>query len=626
MSSHSQFSLLRQRRFGPFFATQFLGAFNDNVFKNALLLLVTFYVTDLAISSDLLVPLGGGIFILPFFIFSALAGQLADKYDKATLIRKVKLAEIVIMALGAAAFLTQSVWVLFALLFAMGSQSAFFGPAKFALLPQALRRDELVGGNALVEMGTFLAILLGTIAGERLLNADPQAGMFVAASVVLFAVAGYLTSRGIPSAPASNPDLKVSFNWFAETARLMRYARESEPVFLSILGISWFWFFGSLILAQVPNYSKLVLNGDASVSTVLMAAFSIGVGLGSLACERLSLGRIELGLVPLGALGMTVFALHLGFADGLPAAETLVGAKAFLGTWAGWRVLLDIALVSFSGGLFIVPLMAYVQEKTPEDRRARVIAALNVLNALFMVVAALLSTALLAAGLTIPGLFVVVALMNAAVCVFIFTKVPEFVLRFLVWALVTLVYHVRTRGMQHIPEEGPAVVAFNHVSYVDALVLMAVIRRPVRFMVHKSVWQWPVFRHAFKLYGAMPIASAKDDPQMMEAAFERAAEYLEAGDIVGLFPEGAITRDGELKPFRRGIERLVKTTPVPVVPIALRGLWGSFFSHSGPGAFAGKLAKLFERVEVIAGQPVPAAEVTAQRIEDEVRALRGDWR
>jgi hypothetical protein len=621
--------LLLRRRFAPLFVTQFLGALNDNLFKNALLVLATFHTAASAQHSALLVNLAAGIFIAPFFLLSPLAGQLADKLERARLIRAVKLAEIGVMLLGAAALLLASVPLLLLALAAMGAQSAFFGPVKYAILPQHLHRDELVAGNALVELGTFLAILLGTTLGGLAMSKAATGPAIVALAVLAVAAAGWYASRAIPPAPAPSPDLVLNHEPFGAAADTFRHARQSTPVWLSVMGISWFWFFGALILAQVPGYTRGVLHAGPQVATLLLVAFSLGIGLGALLCARLSGRVVELGLVPLGAAGMTVFALDLAFA--YPAAvpahgAALADAAAFLDSAGAWRVLLDVVALAASAGVYVVPLYAYVQQSAEQASRARVIAANNMMNALFMVAAALTGAGLLAAGLDIAHLFITVAAMNVAVAVFIFTRVPAFLIRLLMWALVHSVYRIEREALEHIPLHGAALLVCNHVSFVDALLIAAVSPRPVRFVMDHRIFALPVLRAVFRAGGAIPIAPAQEDPRMLERAYDAIAAALKRGELVCIFPEGRITSDGELNPFKRGVERIVQRTPVSVVPLALRGLWGSFFSRHAGRAMRGVPRRLWSRLAVVSGAPVPAAQVSAEGLQRMVATLRGEQR
>ena len=619
-----QFGLLRTRRFAPLFGTQFLGAFNDNLYKNALIVLLTFQSAQwTTLAPELLANLAAGIFILPFFLFSATAGQLADKYDKALIARLTKLLEVAIMAVAAAGFWLHSLPVLMTALFLLGLQAALFGPVKFAILPQHLHPDELVGGNALIEAGTFVAILVGTLAGGLLAGAVAQP-MWIAVGGLLVAVLGYLTSRDIPPAPAPDPGLKINLNPITETWHNINFARSNRTVFLSILGISWFWLYGALFLAQFPAYTKNVLGGGEATVTMLLAIFTVGIGLGSLLCERMSGKHVEIGLVPFGSIGLTLFGIDLYFAS--PVGLVGNGTHellALLSIPAIWRVLFDLMMLGVFGGFFIVPLYALVQIRSAPEQRARIIAANNILNALFMVVGALGAAAALGAGLSIPALFGLAALLNALVAIYIYGLVPEFLLRFMAWMLVKAVYRLRTEGIEHIPTEGPALLAANHVSFADAVVIMGASPRPIRFVMDYRIFRIPVLSFIFRHCGAIPIASAKEDPVMMEKAFAEVSTALENGELVGIFPEGGITRDGEVQVFRSGISRILAANPVPVVPLALSGLWGSFFSRVDGHAMKTPFRRgLFSSIVLRAGMPL-AADVTPAQLREQVRALRG---
>ncbi len=623
-----QFGLLKQKRFAPFFATQFLGAFNDNLFKNALVVLLTFQaVRWTTLKPELLANLAAGIFILPFFLFSATAGQLADKYDKARLARLVKVLEMAIMGVAAAGFFLTSLPVLMGALFLLGCHSTLFGPVKYAILPQHLREEELVGGNALIEAGTFVAILIGTLAGG-LLAGSVAHPVWIAVGGFVVALAGYLTSRGIPAAPAPAPELKVNLNPLSETWRNIAFARENRTVFLSILGISWFWLYGALFLAQFPAYGKFVLGGGESSVTLLLATFTVGIGVGSMLCERMSGKHVEIGLVPFGSIGLTLFGLDLYFAS----PTGLAGAAphellALLAMPAVWRVLFDLLMLGMFGGFFIVPMYALVQLRSSPEHRARIIAANNILNALFMVVGALGAAALLGEGLSIPALFGLGALLNAAVALYIYGLVPEFLLRFIAWLLVKAVYRLRTSGLAHIPHEGAAVLVANHVSFADAVIIMGASPRPIRFVMDHRIFRTPLLGFIFRHCGAIPIASAKEDPVMLEAAFAEVGRALENGDLVGVFPEGHLTRDGELQPFRPGISRILAANPVPVVPMALSGLWGSFFSRIDGSAMQTPFRRgVFSDIALQVGAPVPPGEATPEHLQQKVLALRGACR
>jgi len=426
-------SLLRSRRFGPLFVTQFLGAFNDNLFKNALVVLLTFQTAQwTSLSPGLLANLAAGLFILPFFLFSASAGQLADKYDKALLARLTKQLEIAIALLIGAGFWLHSLTILLAGLFLLGLQSTLFGPVKYAILPQHLDEAELVGGNALIEAGTFVAILVGTLAGGLLAGLENGAQWLVAICL-LVAITGYLGSRRIPAAAPPEPGLRLNPNPFDETRRSIGFAREDRTVFLAILGISWFWLYGALLLAQFPAYAKDVLGTAEGGVTLLLAIFTLGIGSGSLLCARLSGQHVEIGQVPLGALGLSLFGLDLALASPAVAPAAPLGLSALLAAPGTLHVLADLFALGLSGGLFIVPLYALMQLRSAPAHRARIVAANNILNALFMVAGALSAALLLGAGLSIPELFGIAALANAILALGLFSLQPDFLRRCGLW-------------------------------------------------------------------------------------------------------------------------------------------------------------------------------------------------
>ena len=626
MAEHSQFRLLAERRFGPFFGVQFLGAMNDNVFKQALVILLAYQTASFTtLASDTLQNLAQALFVLPFFLFSATAGQIADKYEKSGLITVTVAIELACMALGAVGLLTQNLALLLAALFLGGMQSTLFGPVKYAILPQQLKDTEIVGGNGLVEMGTSIAILAGMVYGGWMVTQAGWGVAGVAASAMAFSAAGIALSRLIPKAPAADPALRINWNPITETWRNLRFARRNRTVFLSILGISWFWFYGSMLVTQFPNLSKNILQADEHVVTLLLVVFSIGIGVGSLLCERLSGHKVEIGLVPFGSIGLTVFGIDLWLAGAGHLAHGPVALGEFVRDPGHWRLLADLLLIGLFGGFYIVPLYALVQIRSEPSHRSRVIAGNNILNAVFMVGAAALAIGLFQAGLTIPQLILVTALLSAAVAIYIYTLVPEFLMRFIVWMLIHSVYRLKKTGLENVPEEGPAVIVCNHVSLVDALVIAAACRRPIRFVMDHQIFRLPILSFVFRTGKAIPIASAKQDPQMMERAFDEVSRALRAGDLVAIFPEGRLSDTGELAPFRAGIARILERDPVPVVPMALQGLWGSFFSRKG-GAAMTKPWRLrpFASIGLAVGAPLAAAPPEA--LQARVRALREDWR
>lgn len=530
------------------------------------------------------------------------------------------------MTAAALALFANSLFTLMLLLFLMGTQSTFFGPVKYSIIPQHLTPEEVVGGNGLVGMGTFLAILLGTLTGGVLIQCA-HASIWVGGSLLAVAVAGWLASRCIPDAPPPDPEMTLRWNIFSQTWRTIGFGRRVHSVFLSILGISWFWLLGAAYLTQIPNFTREVLRSNEGVVTLLLTMFSVGIGAGSLLCERLSGRKVELGLVPLGSIGLSVFGFDLFLAYEAPPVTELMGVGAFLASDGSFRVLADLVLIGVFGGFYIVPLFAFVQTRTEPAHRARVIAANNILNALFMVLSTISGVMILGVlDLSIPTFFLILAIANVLVALYIYSVVPEFTMRFLIWVLTHTMYRVRHRGLENIPDEGAAVLACNHVSLVDGPLIAGAVRRPIRFVMYEPIYRTPVLHFIFKTGKAIPIASRKENPAAYEAAFEKIGEALDAGDLIGIFPEGRLSSDGELGAFRKGIEKILERNPVPVVPMALRGLWGSFFSRAHGPAMSRPFARFWSRVELVADAPIPGESVSAERLRERVAELRGDAR
>ena len=620
-----QFALLKQRRFAPFFATQFLGAANDNLFKFALTVLVTYQLQVSWLPPQMAGLVIGALFILPFLLMSATAGQWADKHDKATIMRHTKLMEVVIMAIAVVGLIGQMVPLLLVCIFLMGLQSTLFGPVKYAYLPQHLSERELTGGNGLVEMGTFVAILLGNVAGGLLMSI-PQLGVqWVAGACLGVALLGWLASMRIPTSPASDPGLKLNWNPFSETWRNLQLARQYPSVFRSLLGISWMWFFGAVFLSQFPSFARDVLGGNEQVASLLLVVFSVGIAVGSLLCETFSHRHVEIGLVPIGALGMTVFAFDLYLASQAvvpPASGGLLSVGEFVAQPAHWRVMADLALLAFSAGFYSVPMYALIQLRAQPSHRARIIAANNILNALFMVVSSLLAGAMLGAGFSIPQVFGATALLNIVVVGYVFWLMPEYIVRLVMLVVTRVVYRLKVRGDEHLPTEGAAILVCNHVSFVDAVILGVCSPRPMVFLMDHRIFKTPGIGWFFRAVKAIPIAPQKEDPEAYEQAFERARQVLRDGDLLCLFPEGAITKDGRMQPFKAGIMKILASDPVPVIPAALHNLWGSTFSRIDGAAMARPLRRgLFNRIGLVVGEPIPPEAVTPEALQVRVQGL-----
>ncbi|MEF1328714.1 MFS transporter [Vibrio sp. M260121] len=611
------------KRFFPYFVTQCLGALNDNIYKNVLLLMVTYSQIDsLPMSVDLFVNLAAGLFILPFFLFSAHAGAIADNMDKAKLIRRLKLIEFVIMSCAATAIMTQSAILMLVLLFMTGTQSAYFGPVKYALLPQALKPNELVKGNAWVEMGTFLSILIGTLSAGLLL-AIPN-GMLVASCIVItLSLLGFLSSANIPSLPSKKSD-KVKFEPITGLKKTLKLAQKQRGIWMSILAISWFWFMGATYLTQFPNFAREHLFADSTVVSLLLALFSVGIATGSWLCEKLSFNQVELGILPFGILGLTIFSADLLWA--VPAIESFPSqyydVQSFIAQSSHIRVMIDLFLVGVSGGVFIVPLYAFIQSRSEEGECAQSIAANNIMNALFMVASAAVSILVLSVlEFSIVELFAILAVGNFIVAIYVYRQVPEFTQRFISYLLSHCLYRVSVTGRQHIPEQGAALIVANHVSYVDALILMGTSTRPVRFVMDKSISELPVLKYVFRHAGVIPICSPRKCAETCKRAFEQIEQALNNDEVVCIFPEGRLTSNGELGEFRPGVEKILKRTPVPVIPMALKGLWGSFFSHKNGHALTKRPTRFWSRIEVNIGELLQPTTLDRHLLQKEVQDL-----
>jgi 1-acyl-sn-glycerol-3-phosphate acyltransferase len=623
-----QFALLRQRRFAPFFWTQFLGAANDNLFKFAFTVLVTYQLQLAWLPPALAGLLIGALFILPFLLFSATAGQLADKFDKTRLIRLVKTLEIGIMALAAWGFFATAVPALLACVFLLGIHSTLFGPVKYAYLPQHLSERELTGGNGMVEMGTFVAILLGNVVGGLLIAVPTVGAHQVAIAGLVLAVAGRVTAQWVPASPATDAGLRINWNPVSETWRNLKLAHGNPVVFRSLLGISWMWFFGAAFLSSFPAFAKQVLHGDEQVASLLLVVFSLGIGTGSLLCETLSRRHVEIGLVPLGAIGMSLFAIDLYFAsNAVPQPDMPWTLAQFIGVGAHWRVLADLALLALCAGVYSVPMYALIQLRSQATHRARIIAANNILNALFMIASSLLAGLMLYAGASVPQVFLAIGAANAFVAFYIFMLVPEYLLRFVAFIASRIVYRIEVSGDEHIPVSGAAILVCNHVSFVDAVLLMAASPRPIHFIMDHQIFRIPLLGTLFRLAKAIPIAPQRTEPAIYDQAFVQARRVLDDGDLLCIFPEGSITHDGRLQAFKGGIMKVLQTHPVPVVPIALHNLWGSFFSCAEGGKAMTRPFRrgLFNRVGLIAGSAESAAGVTPELLHERVARLLDTW-
>ena len=431
-SNFNQFKLLTQKRFAPFFFTQFLGAFNDNIFRNGLIILLTFKGIEVfGMNASQIANVAGALFILPYFLFSAIAGQIADKYEKSILIKSTKLLEIILMVTATFVLITENYSFLLIILFLMGFQSSLFGPVKYAYIPQKLKLNELIGGNALVESGTYIAIILGLVVGGLAVSIGQENDYPLASLLLLMAILGYFFSCKIPNTEPTDPTLKINWNIFSEIKKIIGFSKEKDRIFIYIIGISWFWFYGSVITLQIPAYTINILMGDESLTTFLLATFAIGIGIGSLACERLSRNKIELGITPIGAIGLSLFTLDLYFFSSNLNIVTPMSIKLFLTHLSNWRLIIDLIMIGAFGGIFSVPFYAAIQEQAEKKFLSRIIAANNIINAIFMVSASLLAISILSLGFSIPEFFALISVLNIFLMIIMHFNSKIFLERFL---------------------------------------------------------------------------------------------------------------------------------------------------------------------------------------------------
>lgn len=619
LSSHKirkHMGLISSPRFKSLFWVQFLGAFNDNLFKNAILILLTFNILQSQEEINFYSNLAGGLFILPFFLFSATFSQITEKYEKTKIIKISKLLEIALAIVAVFSIYMESIFLMFFCLVGLGLQATLFGPIKYSILPQHLKQSELLNGNALIETGTFLAILIGTVLG----GIGIVWGKWIVCSLLIScSLIGYYFSFKIPKAPSITPNLKINWNPITATIDNIKFLRTNRTVFLSILGISWFWAYGGIFLSQFPNYVKNILKGGEYETTILLVIFSVGVGLGSMLCSRLSGKRIEIGLVPFGSIGLSYFGLDIFFTQ--PVAQTF-SLKGMEFIQENFRVLFDLFGLGVFGGLFIVPLYSLIQTRSEKTHTSRVIGGNNILNALFMVLAAGLGAVALK-YFSIPELFLIASILNACVAIYIYTLVPEFLIKFIVWIFLHTMYNIKVEGEDNIPEDGSLVVVCNHISFMDGLILGGLIYRPTRFVMYYKFFNIPLLSWFFKTIKAIPIAGKKEDEKVMLKAFDQVSKELKDNNVVGIFPEGAITKDGHMAQFRPGIEKIIERDPCPVIPMALQGMWGSVFSRKDDFLKRWRLPRRFRsKITLVIGKPIPYGEATAELLEQKVRELK----
>ncbi|WP_226644473.1 MFS transporter [Microbulbifer variabilis] len=603
MAQHNQFTLLFKRRFLPLFLSLTSATFNDNIFKNSLLVMLAFRLSEA--KADALINLATGFYILPYFLFSVTAGQLADKYDKSQIIRILKLAEIFIVILGVYGLIYNNQAINFIVLFLLATHTAIFSPVRYAILPQHLKRRELMGGNGLAQMGSFAGMLSGTIIGTLLAGyTNPgQPGLKeLGATMTVVAVLGYLVSRRVPPAPAPAPDLRIDWNPVSQAWRILQLTAKNPSVFYAILACSWFWLVSATYLVQVPSLTKNVLGASEPVITTILCCLSIGVAAGSLMCETLSRGRITFGIVPIGALGITLAGLGLGITTA--QFQTLSGASLseYLRSDGAYAVLIYTAFLGISGGIFIVPLYTIMQDRTDRTVRAQVLSLNNVMNALFTTVITLINIFILdAVKIAIPQLFILMALINFAVMALLFYKLPEFIVHLLVWLSSHLFARTTYGQLKQIPQKGAALLICNDTVRLAPLLLIDTLQRPIRFILPQCFYQAPLIHFIFKNYNVAPIVYG---PSRDKAKFSaEICQALEEGELMCLFP----TQDRRNSAFidiEKQLKIALKDTSAPIIPLVLQGLHNEASENHDSSRFS-----LIPKVHISAGQPITAKDI-----------------
>ena len=613
------------RRFVPLFWTQFFGTIALNIFRNALIILVTYRGVRIGgIDPNSIVVLSGGIFILPYFLFSATAGQLADKMDKSRLIRLIRLSDLLVMGLAAYGFYTDNFGLQLVVLFMLGLNATFFGPLKFGVIPELVGESELVSANGYIVASTFVAIVTGTIVGGIATTLEHVTPILIAATLGLSAL-GLCASLFLPSSGVRSPGLRVDWTLIKPTLEILGRIRRSTPIFQSIIGMSWFWFLGAALLTLFPVFAKDSLHAGKDVVIALMVLFSVGIGAGAVLCEKLSFRRVETGLIPIGAAGMCAALLDLavtgfGWAPALETPAPLMRIGEFASLAAGWRIFLDVFLVALFGGLFIMPLYSFVQQRSRPGIISRVMAGNNILNALFGVAGAVFFSTLISLGVTVPAIFLMFVLLTLFFTLHLYARVPEFTLRFLSWLLVRVMYRIREDGMENLPDAGPAILLCNHASRIDWIILSGACKRPIRFVIDHRQARTALGEMLLRHGNTIHLPGGGGRPAAGENALAEVSRELENGGLIGIFPEGRPTADGEIGRFGPEIEEIIRSTSAPIVPAALSGLWGSVFSSARRDSILARLGRSRRLLVLKVGTPVISGKCDARKLETLVRA------
>lgn len=614
--------LIAHKHFRAFFIAQFGGVLNDNIFRSAILILIAFDISGNATRTALLNNLALILFLLPMMFLSPIAGQLVDRSDKSGMMRKNKIAEIIICILATLAFAFHSSIFMLFVLFLLGAQSAMFGPNKYTYLSQILPQKQILAGNALIATGTFMAIGAGVFIGGFLATLN-NIWLIAGPVMIITALIGYSATRSFPCVDRGSPDLQLDTHLFRQVMKGVDLARSDRSIWVAILGLSWFWAFSSAVLTQLPAYTRFVLGGDSSIAAALIGIYIIGLGIGAFLSTRTNDRHTEPGLIPLALMGLITAGFILAIDP--PAATQLQSPGQIFNHWSGQQAGWGLLLFGISSGLYLVPQYVLIQQRTHLGSRARVVALTNLVNALFMVLASLLGLVLLVLlHWSIKSYFLLYCLLSLAVLARQFREFGQEFWRLISFALSRAMYRVKLKGLENIPSSGPAVLVCNHLSYVDSIILFGTIRRRTRFIMEDIYYRIPLLNIAFKGARTIPISSPLKSRTTFLKAEQTAVRALQKGELVFIFPEGRLSPAGQIIPFKRGVIRILERQPVPVIPVAIKGLWGSFFSHGGNAAALKGIPRFRlhrRKVSVCFGEALEGQEAQLQNLEDEVKHL-----
>ncbi len=615
-----------EARFAPFFVAQAAAAVVDNVARAAVIAWAAFGGrSPFGLPADVATLLAAATLVFPFVPLMGVSADLADTGDRPKLVRALAAAQVPLAAVCAVGMVAESPELLFLGLGLLGVRAALFGAVKYAFLADLVRDEQLVSASSLVQASTWIAVLVGGVLGVGVVGVPWLGGAIgpaeVALAIVVIAGLGAWAARATGSTPPCGVP-RDRRSWLTSAVDAGRRTRGDPYVFRAILARAWFWAVGGVVVAELPGWTTSVLHAPAEIATVWQVILAAGIGVGAVLAHRLSRLRVELGLIPIGGVAVAAGFVALA-ALGSPwtASAAPIGIADLFARPGAWPLFIALFVAGLGGALYAGPLSAYVLWRAKPIDRARVVAGANAIDALQMASLTLLWGGLHLAGIGPLGTFALLGAATAVVALYVTTFVPDFLLRFLAWVVSNVLYRLEVSGLEHIPRDGPCVVVANHVTFIDWLIIGGAVTRPARFLMYAGYYKNPVGRFIMDQARVIPITSAKEDPRLLETAFDAVARELDDGNLVAIFPEGSLTANGAIDRFRPGIERILARNPVPVVPVALNGLWGSFFSRRDGPAMSRPPRRFWSRVWLAAAEPVPAAAATAATLESQVRAM-----